>query len=154
MKKETTKNPIKVFIVDDQKMIREGLKALIKTEPDLEVIGTANNGEDSIKQVEALRQKYFDAGKLPYSKSEAVWQKFKAATKQFNHAKNAFYKQEKNTQQDNLKKKLELIELAESLKDSEDWETTTEIMKKIQSSASHHIPSATASKDTKHLLPC
>lgn len=89
--------------------------------------------QGSIKQIEALRQKYFDAGKLPYSKSEAVWQKFKAATKQFNHAKNSFYKQEKNVQQDNLKKKLALIELAESLKDSEDWESATNTFKKIQS---------------------
>jgi hypothetical protein len=89
--------------------------------------------QSSIKQIEALRQKYFDAGKLPYSKSEAVWQKFKAATKQFNHAKNSFYKQEKNVQQDNLKKKLALIELAESLKDSEDWESATNTFKKIQS---------------------
>ena len=52
---ETPSPKIKVFIVDDQKMIREGLKALIKTEPDLEVVGTANNGEDSIKQVETLQ---------------------------------------------------------------------------------------------------
>ena len=52
---ETPTQKIKVFIVDDQKMIREGLKALIKTELDLEVVGTANNGEDSIKQVEALQ---------------------------------------------------------------------------------------------------
>ena len=89
--------------------------------------------QSSIKEVEALRQKYFDAGKLPYSKSEAVWQKFKAATKQFNQAKNSFYKQEKNVQQDNLKKKLALIELAESLKDSEDWDSATNTFKKIQS---------------------
>lgn len=89
--------------------------------------------QSSIKEVEAKRQKYFDAGKLPYSKSEAVWQKFKEATKKFNQAKNAFYKQEKNSQQDNLKKKLELIELAESLKDSEDWDTATNTFKKIQS---------------------
>ncbi len=89
--------------------------------------------QNSIKDVEALRKKYFDAGKLPYSKSEAVWQKFKAATKQFNQAKNSFYKDEKSTQQDNLKKKLALIELAESLKDSEDWETATNTFKKIQS---------------------
>jgi hypothetical protein len=89
--------------------------------------------QNSIKEVEALRQKYFDAGKLPYSKSEAVWQKFKAATKKFNHAKNAFYKGEKNTQQENLKKKLALIELAESLKDSEDWDSATNTFKKIQS---------------------
>ncbi len=89
--------------------------------------------QSSIKSIEALRQKYFDAGKLPYSKSEAVWQKFKAATKQFNHAKNSFYKQEKSVQQDNLKKKLALIELAESLKDSEDWDSATNTFKKIQS---------------------
>ena len=43
---------IRILIVDDQKMIREGLKALIQTESDLEVIGIANNGEDGIKQVE------------------------------------------------------------------------------------------------------
>lgn len=94
---------------------------------------THSDWQNSIKEIEAMRQKYFDAGKLPYSKSEAIWQKFKAATKQFNQAKNAFYKKEKNVQQDNLKKKLELIELAESLKDSEDWESATNTFKKIQS---------------------
>jgi len=94
---------------------------------------THNDWQNSIKEIEVLRKKYFDAGKLPYSKSEVVWQKFKDATKQFNQNKNTFYKQEKNSQQDNLKEKIALIELAESLKDSEDWETTTETFKKIQS---------------------
>lgn len=94
---------------------------------------THSDWQKSIKQVEGLRQKYFDAGKLPYSKSEAVWQKFKSATKRFNQEKNAFYKNEKKSQQDNLKSKLELIELAESLKDSDDWETATNTFKKIQS---------------------
>ncbi len=46
---------IRILVVDDQKMIREGLKALIKTESNLEVIGTAENGEDAIKQVEDLK---------------------------------------------------------------------------------------------------
>lgn len=46
---------IRILIVDDQKMIREGLKALIKTEMDLEVVGTADNGEDGIKKVETLK---------------------------------------------------------------------------------------------------
>ncbi len=87
----------------------------------------------SIDQINSLRQKYFDAGKLPFSKSEAVWQKFKTATKKFNQAKNLFYKQEKSVQQENLNKKLELIKLAESLKDSEDWTSTTDMFKKIQS---------------------
>ena len=92
-----------------------------------------NDWQKSIKEIEKLRQKYFDAGKLPYAKSEEVWQKFKAATKRFNAEKNAFYKQEKSGQQDNLKKKLALIKIAESFKDSEDWEEATNTMKKIQS---------------------
>jgi HlyD family secretion protein len=46
---------IRILIVDDQKMIREGLKALIKTESDLEVIGTCDNGKSAIEQVELLQ---------------------------------------------------------------------------------------------------
>ena len=49
---QSVKQRIRILIVDDQKMIREGLKALIQTEEDFEVVGTANNGEDGIKQVE------------------------------------------------------------------------------------------------------
>ena len=89
--------------------------------------------QKSIKEIEEFRQEYFRAGKLPYSKSEAIWQKFKAATKKFNSAKNTFYKFEKSGQQENLKKKIALIELAESLRDSEDWEVATNTLKKIQS---------------------
>ena len=42
---------IYILIVDDQNMIREGLKALIQTESNLEVVGIAHNGRDGIKQV-------------------------------------------------------------------------------------------------------
>ncbi|RKF02992.1 uncharacterized protein DUF349 [Tenacibaculum lutimaris] len=94
---------------------------------------THNDWQKSIVEIEKLRKKYFDIGKLPYSKSEAVWQDFKAATKKFNTAKNAFYKNEKSAQNDNLKRKMELVELAESLKNSEDWNETTNTMKRIQS---------------------
>ena len=94
---------------------------------------THKDWQNSIAVIEKFRQQYFNAGKLPYAKSEEVWQKFKAATKKFNAAKNIFYKEEKNEQQDNLKKKIALIELAESLKDSEDWEMATNAMKKVQS---------------------
>ena len=94
---------------------------------------THNDWQKSIKEIEALRKQYFDAGKLPYSKSEEVWQKFKAATKRFNAAKNSFYKGEKNDQQENLKRKIDLIKIAESLKDSTDWEEATNTLKRIQS---------------------
>ena len=93
---------------------------------------THKDWQNSIVETEKLRQEYFNAGKLPYAKSEEVWQKFKTATKKFNSSKNHFYKDEKSEQQENLKKKIALIEIAESLKESEDWEVATEAMKKIQ----------------------
>tara|TARA_R110001592_G_scaffold67669_1_gene207454 strand:- start:810 stop:2711 length:1902 start_codon:yes stop_codon:yes gene_type:complete len=89
--------------------------------------------QKSINEIEKLRKDYFNAGKLPYSKSEEVWQKFKNATKKFNAAKNVFYKQEKSGQQENLEQKIALIEYAESIKDSDDWEMATNAMKKVQS---------------------
>ena len=52
---DSPSNEIRVLIVDDQKMIREGLKALIKGEQDIKIIGIAENGEHAIKQAEALK---------------------------------------------------------------------------------------------------
>ena len=124
-------------IIDEKLKVVDELNAY-----DTSANQTHKDWQKSIKEVEAIRQKYFDAGKLPYSKSEAVWQKFKEATKKFNAEKNKFYKQEKSVQSDNLKKKMELVELAESLKDSEDWEETTNTMKRIQSDWKRvgHVP--------------
>ncbi|MGJ5675250.1 MAG: response regulator [Nostochopsis sp.] len=45
---------IKVLLVDDQHLIRQGLKALLELEPDLEVIGEAENGESAIHLMEEL----------------------------------------------------------------------------------------------------
>ncbi|MEL6579100.1 MAG: response regulator [Cyanobacteria bacterium J06621_12] len=51
---DSSDSKIRVLIVDDQKMIREGLKALIKTENDIEIVGVAENGEHAVSQVETL----------------------------------------------------------------------------------------------------
>jgi DNA-binding NarL/FixJ family response regulator len=45
---------IKIILADDQDLIRRGLKALLKTAPEIEVIGEAVNGEDCIAQLEKL----------------------------------------------------------------------------------------------------
>ena len=86
----------------------------------------------SIKKLEALRDEFFAIGRVPKSKNEEVWQLFREATRKFNSEKNSFYKGIKSEQADNLKKKLNLVEQAESLKESEDWAMATEIYKKVQ----------------------
>jgi DNA-binding NarL/FixJ family response regulator len=45
---------IRLLLVDDQSLICQGLKAMLSLEPDLEVIGTADNGEMAIEQVALL----------------------------------------------------------------------------------------------------
>ena len=45
---------IRVLIVDDHKMVRVGLTALLETEKDIEVIGQAENGREAVEQSERL----------------------------------------------------------------------------------------------------
>jgi len=88
--------------------------------------------QQQIKEVEALRESFFKAGRVPQKVNEDTWSQFKETVRKFNRTKNAFYKNQKKEQQQNLEKKKELLELAVSLKDSEDWDEVTPQMKGIQ----------------------
>ncbi len=94
------------------------------------------------KEVEVLRQQFFEAGKVPIKVNEETWAKFKAATRVFNKNKNSFYKTLKHEQFENLQKKLELVKIAEANKDNDDFEVTTPLMKKIQNDwkSIGHVP--------------
>ncbi|TDU42647.1 uncharacterized protein DUF349 [Gelidibacter sediminis] len=98
--------------------------------------------QNKIKVIEGLRTEFFNAGKVPIKVNEATWAKFKSAVRTFNKKKNSFYKGLKKDQYTNLQKKLELIKIAEDHKDSEDFETVTPLMKKIQSEWKEigHVP--------------
>jgi len=93
---------------------------------------TRADWQKSIKEIEKLRKKFFAIGQVPRAKSDQIWSKFKLATRKFNSAKNKFFKDVKKEHLENLNAKKLLIEKAESIKDSEDWDVATDIMKKIQ----------------------
>ncbi|NJN02947.1 MAG: response regulator transcription factor [Leptolyngbyaceae cyanobacterium RM1_1_2] len=46
---------IKLLLVDDQSIVREGLRSLLQAKPDLDVIGTAENGKVAVEQALSLR---------------------------------------------------------------------------------------------------
>lgn len=46
---------IKVLLVDDQSLIRQGLRALLELEQDLEIVGEAENGENALDLVAELQ---------------------------------------------------------------------------------------------------
>src|SRR5215472_11970562 len=47
---------IRVLIVDDQTLVREGFRKLLELEADFEIVDTASNGEAAIAAVERLYQ--------------------------------------------------------------------------------------------------
>ncbi len=46
--------PIKILIADDHPLIRQGLRVVIETQPDLELVGEASDGEQAVRQALAL----------------------------------------------------------------------------------------------------
>ena len=46
---------IRVLLVDDQPLLRTGFRLILQSEPDIEVVGEAGDGEVALSQVRALR---------------------------------------------------------------------------------------------------
>jgi two-component system, NarL family, response regulator LiaR len=52
---EQADRPIRILLVDDHAVVRKGLRALFDREPDLEVVGEAEDGEQAVRVVDRLR---------------------------------------------------------------------------------------------------
>lgn len=104
-----------------------GIKALLQETPN-----SHGQWQKLMEKVEQARKDFFAIGKVPPEVNENTWAEFKNAVREFNKQKNQFYKDIKKEQSDNLNKKMALVEKANALKDSEDFEATTPVMKQIQ----------------------
>ena len=40
----------RAIVADDQEMVRDGLAAILDTEPDLEIVGTAADGAEAVQR--------------------------------------------------------------------------------------------------------
>ena len=52
---ETHARSIRVVIVDDHPMVRDGLRSILETYPDLNLVGSLVNGQEAIDQVANLQ---------------------------------------------------------------------------------------------------
>ncbi len=127
-----------VYYKEIDKVYEKNLESKLEIIAGIDTINAQPSGSHSswqkkIKEIETLRNAFFNAGKVPLKENEPTWAKFKDAVRVFNKQKNAFYKGLKKDQFENLQKKLELVKIAEDNKESEDVQVTTALMKKIQS---------------------
>jgi DNA-binding NarL/FixJ family response regulator len=47
--------PIRLVIADDHPVVRDGLRAMLDTQPDIEVVGEATTGAEALAMVRYLR---------------------------------------------------------------------------------------------------
>ena len=50
-----TNRPVRILLVDDHHLVVEGLRAVLSTDPEIEVIGEARSGREAVRAVELLK---------------------------------------------------------------------------------------------------
>ena len=50
-----TNRPVRILLVDDHHLVVEGLRAVLSTDPEIEVVGEARSGKEAVRAVELLK---------------------------------------------------------------------------------------------------
>ena len=87
---------------------------------------------DATQRVLDLQALWKEIGFAPQKMNLKVFERFRAACDEFFKQKSDFFKEAKNALANNLERKKALCELAEKLKDSEDWKATADKLAKLQ----------------------
>ncbi|WP_298956055.1 DUF349 domain-containing protein [uncultured Nonlabens sp.] len=122
-------------------LVKENIVAEIKK---ITQQGAKNHKEwqDRLEEINVLRELFTKTGPAPKAVNNELWNQFRNGTREFNKAKNDFYKGLKKEQQDNLDAKMKLIAIAEEHQDNENFTEGLEIMKRVQAEWKQigHVP--------------
>lgn len=91
-----------------------------------------NDWNAKTKEILQVQKEWEAIGGIPRDKAKSVNKEFWGTFKGFFHDKGLFFKKLEAFRDENLKKKNELVEKADAIKDSEDWFATAEALKKLQ----------------------
>ena len=88
--------------------------------------------DDATEIVQNIQQEWRTIGFAPKKQNQTIYNEYREVCEAFFKAKTAFYKTMRDELSENLKKKRELLEAAEALKDSTDWNETTNKLVELQ----------------------
>ena len=93
---------------------------------------TFQDWQDKTEEILALQAKWKTIGFAPQKMNTKIFERFRKACDDFFKRKAEHFKSIKGSMNENLEKKKQMCERAETLKDSQDWKNTAEILTKLQ----------------------
>ncbi len=105
---------------------KTGLCEAVEAIADKEDIKSSNEWNSLTKEIEEIQRKWRTIGYASRKDNQKIYDRFRAACDKFFEKKRVFYSQFKDSMNENMDKKLALIEKAEALKDSTEWKKATE----------------------------
>ncbi|MGA1976538.1 MAG: DUF349 domain-containing protein [Bacteroidales bacterium] len=119
---------------DDQ---RKNLEAKITMCEEVEAINLLEiknfrDFDEKAEKVVALQKMWRTIGFAPKKQNNKVYQRFRDACDAFFEKKRAFYSDNKEIQQNNLQRKIDLCLQAEALQESTDWKATSDALINLQ----------------------
>ena len=88
--------------------------------------------EEATEKVQAIQQEWRTIGFAPKKQNQTIYNEYRELCEAFFKAKTSYYKSIRDEFSENLKKKRELVEAAEALKDSTEWTETTNRLIELQ----------------------
>ena len=95
-------------------------------------IGSSNEWNTLSKEIEAIQAEWRKIGFATRKDNQKVYDRFRAACDKFFSRKREYYNEFKDSMNDNMAKKLAIIEQAEALKGSTDWKKTSDALIELQ----------------------
>lgn len=107
---------------------------IIQQIKDIDLSALTNNKlwDKATETLTELQVQWRNIGFAPKKVNQQIYEEYRALCDAFFSAKTTFYKQLKETLNDNLQKKRELLRQAEELQNSTEWKTATDTFVKLQ----------------------
>ena len=113
--------------LEEKAKLCEAVEAIAEKE-----VKSSNEWNQHSSQIEDIQKKWRTIGFATKKENQKIYDRFRAACDKFFARKREYYSQFKDSMNENMEKKIALIEKAEALKDSKEWKKTSEALIALQ----------------------